>query len=105
MYGRDFSIGILGMDFLGKRTKKKMNDLSANNKTFMFENSNVRILGNADEPLFCLADVCKILELSTPAKTASQIKEEFELGELNSCSFNTGFGVKGREALNKRDVR
>ena len=71
-----------------------MNDLSANNKTFMFENSNVRILGNADEPLFCLADVCKILELSTPAKTASQIKEEFELGELNSCSFNTGYGVK-----------
>ena len=62
-----------------------MNDLSANNKTFMFENSNVRILGNADEPLFCLADVCKILELSTPAKTASQIKEEFDIrGELNS---------------------
>lgn len=72
-----------------------MNDLiSANNKTFMFENSNVRILGNADEPLFCWADVFKILKLSTPAKTASQIKEEFELGELNSCSFDTGYGVK-----------
>lgn len=38
--------------------------------------------------------MCNILGLSTPAKTAEQIKDEFELGELNSYSFDTGYGVK-----------
>lgn len=29
------------------------------------------------EPLFCLADICKVLELSNPSKVASQVCEEF----------------------------
>ena len=62
--------------------------------SFKFHASAVRIITKDNEPLFCLADVCAVLNLSTPAKTASQIKEEFELGELNSYSFDTGFGVK-----------
>lgn len=35
------------------------------------------------EPLFCLADICKVLELSNPSVVASQIKEEFETPKLN----------------------
>lgn len=62
--------------------------------SFKFHTSAVRTITKDNEPLFCLADVCTVLNLSTPAKTASQIKEEFELGELNSYSFDTGFGVK-----------
>ena len=38
----------------------------------------------AGEPLVCLADVCKVLELSNPSAVASQIREEFtEGGKLN----------------------
>lgn len=54
----------------------------------------VRVVGDNDNPLFCLSDVCKVLELTTPARVAESIKAEFELGELNSYSFDTGFGVK-----------
>lgn len=55
---------------------------------------NVRVIGDNENPLFCLSDVCEILELTTPAKVAESIKAEFELGELNSYSFDTGFGIK-----------
>lgn len=48
----------------------------------------------AGEPLFCLADICKILGLTNPSKVASQICEEFELPNLKLGSFDTGFGVK-----------
>ena len=68
---------------------------NTNLTSYNFHNSNIRVEQNdKGEVLFCLADVCASLNLSTPAKTAMQIKEEFELGELNSCSFDTGYGVK-----------
>ena len=69
--------------------------MSNSNLTYNFHDSNIRVeQTDKGEVLFCLADVCKSLNLSTPAKTANQIKEEFELGELNSCSYDTGYGVK-----------
>ena len=64
------------------------------NQDFIFNSIKIRVQGTYEEPLFCLADVCKVLGLTTPAKTAEQIKEEFELGELNSYSFDTGYGIK-----------
>lgn len=68
---------------------------NSNLTLYNFHNSNIRVEQNdKGEVLFCLADVCTSLNLTTPAKTANQIKEEFELGELNSCSFDTGYGVK-----------
>lgn len=54
----------------------------------------VRVIGDKNNPLFCLSDICKVLELSTPAKVVDAIKAEFELGELNSYSFDTGYGIK-----------
>lgn len=67
--------------------------------TFHFEDKDVRVIwsGPADdlEPLFCLSDVCAAMALTTPAKVANQVKEEFKLGELNSYSFDSGFGIKG----------
>ena len=62
---------------------------------YTFQEKKIRMLLNdKQEPLFCLADVCKVLELTTPARTADQIKQEFGLGELNSHSFDTGYGIK-----------
>ncbi|STQ86740.1 antirepressor, BRO family protein [Helicobacter muridarum] len=54
----------------------------------------VRVIGSNQNPLFCLADVCKVLELESVNKVANAIKAEFELGELNSSSFDTGYGIK-----------
>ena len=66
-----------------------------NLEIFKNENFEIRVaVDETGEPLFCLSDVCKALELTTPAKVADAIKSEFELGELNSYSFDTGYGVK-----------
>ena len=65
--------------------------------SLIFKNENlgeIRVIFIDNEPLFCLADICKALDLSTPAKVANAIKAEFELGELNSYSFDTGYGIK-----------
>ena len=65
--------------------------------SLIFKNENlgeVRVIFIDNEPLFCLADICRALGLTTPAAVANAIKAEFELGELNSYSFDTGFGVK-----------
>ena len=53
--------------------------------SFSFHDNNIRVQGTPDEPLFCLADVCKTLDLTSPNKVVAQIKEEFNIrGELNS---------------------
>lgn len=41
---------------------------------------NVRVIGDNENPLFCLSDVCKILELESINKVANAIKAEFEQG-------------------------
>lgn len=48
-------------------------------QTFSFEtNSQIRtILDDNNEPLFCLVDVCNVLQLTTPSRTKEQIEEEF----------------------------
>lgn len=68
---------------------------NSNISIYNFHNSDIRVIKNDNgEYLFCLADICNVLGLTTPARTAEQIKDEFELGELNSYSFDTGYGIK-----------
>lgn len=57
----------------------------SNLTTYSFRDQPIRttIYEENNETLFCLADVCRSLDLTTPARTAEQIKEEFG-GELNS---------------------
>ena len=57
----------------------------SNITTYSFRDQPIRttIYEENNETLFCLADVCRSLDLTTPARTAEQIKEEFG-GELNS---------------------
>ena len=52
--------------------------------TFHYHDAAVRAQqSDAGEPLFCLADVCGVLEISNPSVTAAQIKEEFGTPKLN----------------------
>lgn len=58
-----------------------MNDLT----TFNYETTAIRVqLSDSGEPLFCLADVCKVLELNGTENTARQLKEEFSTPVLNT---------------------
>lgn len=68
---------------------------NSNLTSYNFHNSDIRVVqSDKGEVLFCLADVCASLNLSTPAKTANQIKEEFQGGELNSYPLQTKGGVQ-----------
>ena len=86
-------------------TEFKETELNSHNSTnidgecgvVLFENfelGKIRVKGDSENPLFCLADICKILNLESVNKVANAIKTEFELGELNSASFDSGYGVK-----------
>lgn len=60
--------------------------------SFSFNSERVRTVFDKPHTYFCLADVCKTLELSTPAKTANQIKEEFGWGDLKSYHLKDTLG-------------
>lgn len=65
--------------------------------SLIFKNENlgeVRVIFIDNEPLFCLADICKILGLTTPAKVANAIKSEFEGCELSSYPLKTAGGTQ-----------
>lgn len=65
--------------------------------SLIFKNENlgeIRVIFIDNEPLFCLADICKILDLSNPTMVANAIKAEFELPKLELGSFDTGYGIK-----------
>lgn len=67
----------------------------SNLTTYSFHDNAIRTLNSEqNETLFCLADVCRSLDLTTPARTAEQIKAEFGGGELNSYPFETAGGVQ-----------
>lgn len=60
----------------------------ANNEitSYTFHDLKVRtITDEKNETLFCLADLCRILDLGQVNKTANQIKDEFSTTELNSA--------------------
>ncbi|MDD5785998.1 phage antirepressor KilAC domain-containing protein [Campylobacter lanienae] len=63
----------------------------------IFKNENlgeVRVIYKDNEVLFCLADICRALNIQNPTIVANAIKSEFELPKFNIGSFDTGYGVK-----------
>lgn len=57
-----------------------MNDLIA----YSFKDQVLRTQYTEEgESLFCLADICEVLELSNPSSVATSIKEEFGIPKLN----------------------
>ncbi|EKQ0670996.1 hypothetical protein P4P91_001469 [Campylobacter jejuni] len=73
-------------------------EVVSNNNIVLFENEElgqVRVaVDENNEPLFCLSDICKILEIQNSTDTKNAILREFELPRLNLYSFDTGFGIK-----------
>ena len=65
--------------------------------SLIFKNENLgefRVIFIDNEPLFCLADICRVLALTNPTMVANAIKSEFELPKLDLGSFDTGYGIK-----------
>lgn len=59
-----------------------------------FELGKIRVKGDSENPLFCLADICKILEIQDTYKVKQTILGEFELPTLKVGSFDSGYGIK-----------
>lgn len=54
----------------------------------------IRVVGDKDNPLFCLRDICEVLGMQNTTNATNAIKAEFELPILNIASFDTGYGIK-----------
>lgn len=66
---------------------------------YSFKGVEVRTQRDADgEPLFCLADVCKVLGMNGTENTVRQIKEEFGCPVLNTAHVVDGLG-RTQEAI------
>ena len=62
---------------------KSADAIDGGSSVYVFGDAVVRTARtDAGEPLFCLADVCKILDLTNPSKVASQIRDEFDIPNL-----------------------
>lgn len=63
----------------------------------IFKNENlgeIRVIIIDNEPLFCLADICKALALTNSAMVANAIKSEFEGCKLDLYPFETAGGIQ-----------
>lgn len=53
----------------------------------------IRTAGTSDNPLFCLSDVCKAVELTNPSSVKSRLdKEDVQLLDLHTLSNTEGIG-------------
>lgn len=53
----------------------------------------VRVAGTSEQPLFCLADVCKAVELSNPSSVKARLDEEdVQLLDLHALNYTEGIG-------------
>lgn len=65
--------------------------------SLIFKNENfgaVRVVYENNEPLFCLSDICKILDLSNNRMVAEAIKSEFEVCKLYLHPLKTNGGLQ-----------
>lgn len=61
----------------------------------------IRVAYENNEPLFCLSDICKILEIQNATDVKNAILKEFELPRLYLYSFDTGYGIKEFTMINE----
>lgn len=77
------------------------------NEIEIFKNSEfeIRVVAKDNEPLFCLADVCKILDMQNPQNVKNAIDTEFDKqGIFDIHSFDTGYGVKELIMINEAEL-
>ncbi|WP_300806681.1 BRO family protein, partial [Helicobacter sp. UBA3407] len=63
----------------------------------MFKNENlgqVRVLGNNENPLFCLRDICEVLEHTNSSRMLEAINAEFGKGVTQSYPLQTNGGIQ-----------
>lgn len=71
---------------MSEKMKNLPTNLNSIATTYQNENfGDIRVIGDANNPLFCLNDICKALDIfSHKSKVVRAIKREFGWGELNS---------------------
>lgn len=58
-----------------------------------------RVTGTNDQPLFCLADLCKVLELTNPSEVKNRLdKDDVQLIDLHAL--NSSEGITGNSMAN-----
>lgn len=62
----------IGFYFNPNKIHKTMNTL----QTFTFDKKDIRVFGNADEPLFAAVDICKALDLDNARQAVSRLEED-----------------------------
>lgn len=75
------------------------------NEVTIFQNEQfgeIRTAGTADNPLFCLSDICKVLELDQP----SRVKSRLNMGGVTSIKVGVQTGTKkdGTPSIQEMDV-
>ena len=63
-------------------------------QVFNCELGNIRVIIENGEPLFCLVDICRALDLSNQAMVANAIKAEFEGCKFNLYPLETSGGAQ-----------
>lgn len=59
----------------------------------------IRVTGTNDQPLFCLADLCKVLELTNPSEVKNRLdKDDVQLIDLHAL--NSSEGITGNSMAN-----
>ena len=60
---------------------------------------------DSGEPLFCLADVCRVLEITDTSNTTRQLKEEFSCPVLNTAQVFDPSGAKTATFITEPQLR
>ena len=63
-------------------------------QVFNCELGNIRVIIEDGEPLFCLVDICRVLDIQNSRNVANAIKLEFEGSPLNIHPLETSGGVQ-----------
>lgn len=76
--------------------------LNVMNSIEIFKNESfgeIRVTGTNDQPLFCLADLCKVLELTNPSEVKNRLdKDDVQLIDLHAL--NSSEGITGNSMAN-----
>ena len=62
---------------------------------------NVRVIGDNENPLFCLRDICQVLEHTNPSRLLEAINAEFEKGLTQSYPLQTNGGIQQATLINE----
>ncbi len=81
---------------------------TVNGQVQIFENAQfgqIRTAGTSENPLFCLADICKVLEISNPSKAKQRLNEKgMQLVDLHALTLSEGGGNQLTTFINEQNL-